>query len=100
MKLWSGPFGSPSLYSLPLCNLYNSDGCQAYWNISGNVYNDTNANCISNSFEPKYSNIKLNLYSNTFFKQSTYTNFEGEYAFDTDTGLFTIEVDTTNLFSQ
>ncbi|MBK8847989.1 MAG: leucine-rich repeat domain-containing protein [Bacteroidetes bacterium] len=88
---------NPPLSTLPLCNIFNSDGCPSYWNISGNVYADTNSNCISNGPEPKYSNIKLNLYSDGFIEQSTFTNFEGVYSFDTDTGLYTIEVDTTNL---
>ena len=88
---------NPPLSSLPLCNLFNSDGCKSFWNVSGNVYSDTNSNCISNSAEPKYSNIKLNLYFDGFIEQSTYTNTEGNYSFDTDTGLYTIEVDTINL---
>nr|MBK9650177.1 T9SS type A sorting domain-containing protein [Bacteroidota bacterium] len=88
---------NPPLSSLPLCNIFNSDGCKSFWNISGNVYSDTNNNCVSNNTEPKYSNIKLNLYYDGFIQQSTYTNFEGDYSFETDTGLYTIIVDTTNL---
>ncbi|MBL0054326.1 MAG: hypothetical protein IPP29_24030 [Bacteroidetes bacterium] len=87
----------PLLSSIPLCNLFNSDGCQAYWNISGNVYVDTDNNCISNSYEDKYANIKLNLYFDGFIEQSTYSKKEGNYSFDTDTGFYTIVVDTTNL---
>ncbi len=87
----------PAFSSLPLCNLYNSDGCKFFWNINGNIYSDTNSNCISNNTEPKYSNIKLNIYFDGFIEQSTFTNAEGNYSFDTDTGLYTIEVDTTNL---
>ena len=88
---------NPPLSSLPLCNLFNSDGCKAFWNVSGNVFSDTNYSCISNSYEDKYANIKLNLYYDGNIEQSTYTNIEGNYSFDTDTGLYTIEEDTANL---
>ena len=89
-------FSNPLISSLPLCDLFNTNSCQAFWNVSGNIYNDTNNNCISNSNEPKYSNIKLNLYKNGNLEQSTFTISNGNYSFDTDTGLYIIEIDTSN----
>ncbi|HRC32890.1 MAG TPA: hypothetical protein PK736_05560 [Bacteroidia bacterium] len=87
---------NPLLSSLPLCDTGNTNGCVPYWNISGRVYQDTIANCSAEVNEPKYSLIKLNLYKNGLLEQTTYSNFDGNYAFNTDTGLFTITIDTVS----
>ncbi|MEO8147617.1 MAG: T9SS type A sorting domain-containing protein [Bacteroidia bacterium] len=89
---------NPLLSSLPLCDLFNTNGCTAFWNISGNVYEDTNNNCISELSEPKFANLKLMLYDSTGnLTQQTFTGVEGLYSFDTDTGTFTYTIDTINL---
>ncbi|HRC33812.1 MAG TPA: hypothetical protein PK736_10255, partial [Bacteroidia bacterium] len=86
----------PLLWSFPICDTGNTNGCIPYWNISGKVYNDTNANCLAEINEPKYNFIKLNLFRGSILEQTTYSNSEGNYAFNTDTGLFTITIDTSN----
>jgi len=87
---------NPLLSSIPLCDTGNTNGCVPYWNISGKIYNDTISNCLAESNEPKCEFIKLNLRRNSTLEQITYSNLEGNYAFDTDTGLFTIAIDTSN----
>jgi len=87
----------PLLSSLPLCDLFNTNGCTAYWNISGKVYSDTNNNCIADNGELRLSNMKLLLDSAGILIQQAYTGGEGFYSFDTDTGNYTYTVDTTDL---
>jgi uncharacterized repeat protein (TIGR01451 family) len=87
---------NPPLNSIPLCDLFNQNGCDAYWNISGKVYSDNNLNCIDDN-EPKLGNFKLQLYQNGNLIQQIYSGGEGLYSFDTDTGTFTYTVDTTDL---
>ncbi len=89
---------NPVLSSLPLCDLFNTNGCTSYWNISGKVYSDTNSNCLAETTEPKLENIKMQLYDSIGnLLQQTISGSEGLYSFDTDTGTYTYSVDTTNL---
>jgi uncharacterized repeat protein (TIGR01451 family) len=89
---------SPPLSSLPLCDLFNNNGCESYWNISGQVYSDTNNNCLKESTEPKLANVKMLLYDSIEnLLEQTLTINEGLFSFDTDTGNFTFTVDTTDL---
>jgi len=88
---------NPPLSSLPLCDLFNPNGCDVYWNISGNVYKDNNANCINDTNEPNLGNLKLQLFQNNNLIQQTYSGGEGLYSFDTDTATFTYTVDTSGL---
>jgi uncharacterized repeat protein (TIGR01451 family) len=88
---------NPPLSSLPLCDLFNTNNCTAYWNISGKVYTDTNNNCITDNNELRLPNMKLMLDSSGTLIQQTYTGAEGLYSFDTKTGTYTYTVDTTDL---
>ncbi len=88
---------TPLLSSLPLCDLFNTNNCTAYWNISGKVFSDSNTNCVNDFNELQLANIKLKLDSAGSLLQQTYTGGEGFYSFDTDTGTYTYTVDTTNL---
>jgi uncharacterized repeat protein (TIGR01451 family) len=88
---------NPPLSSVPLCNLFNTNGCNFYWNINGQVYGDANNNCIADNNELRLSNMKLMLDSAGTLIQQTYTGGEGFYSFDTDTGTYTYTVDTIDL---
>ncbi len=88
---------SPLLSSLPLCDLFNANGCDVYWNISGKVYEDSSNNCIAEPNEVRLSNFKILLDSAGTLIQQTYTGGEGLYSFDTDTGTYTYTVDTIGL---
>ena len=85
---------SPNVTSLLLCDTGNIYGCVPYWNISGKVYLDTNFNCLAENSEPKIKFVKLNLFKDSILQQTTYSNIVGNYAFDSDTGLYTISIDT------
>lgn len=94
----SGSFTSnPPIASLPLCDLFNVNGCPAYWNISGKVYADSNNNCIAEGLEKGMGNVKVMLDSAGTLIQQRISNNEGFYSFDTDTGFYTYTIDTTNL---
>ncbi len=88
---------NPSLSSLPLCDLFNPNGCSCYWNISGKVFVDSSNNCIDDYNEMQLANVKLLLDSAGIPLQQTYTITDGKYSFDTDTGTYNYTVDTTNL---
>ena len=36
----------PPLSTVPLCNAFNSNGCEIYWNIAGNIFYDADSNCV------------------------------------------------------
>ncbi|TAH40765.1 MAG: T9SS type A sorting domain-containing protein [Bacteroidetes bacterium] len=88
---------NPSLSLFPLCDILNVNGCQTFWNISGKIYNDLDSNCISDPNEFNAQNLKVNLYESGILQQQVYTGGEGFYSFDTDTGSFTMEVDTAGI---
>ena len=86
---------SPLLSTLPICDLFNTNGCELYWNIEGTAYFDTDSNCVFDSNENSIYNKKLNLFSNGILLEQTYTDVNGNYAFDTDTyGIYSTELDT------
>lgn len=89
---------NPSIFSVPICNLFNSNNCHVYWNISGQVYKDDNGNCMNDNNELSNRNIKLNLYQNGNLVQQTFTNALGQYSFDTNIGNYQYSVDTTDMF--
>ncbi len=90
---------SPPLSSLPLCGIYNPNGCQPFWNISGQTYYDQNINCNFDSIDVGTNYVKTQLYDNTgALIQQTFTGGEGYYSFDSVAyGSYTVQVDTSNL---
>ncbi len=88
----------PSYIGYPLCDVFNSNNCNVFWNIEGNVFMDEDSNCIIGNNEPYFKNQKLNLYKNGVLDQQTYSNAVGNYDFNTSTfDFFTTEFDTTSL---
>ncbi len=90
-------FSIPSLDTVPLCNPFNSNGCSLYWNINGKIYNDTSGNCVKEAGEANVEHMKVNLYQNGVLLQQNYSASYGVYSFDTDTGTYTISVDTSGI---
>lgn len=88
---------TPALSTFSLCNVFNTNGCDSYWNISGKVYNDLNSNCLDDTTEAGIKNAKVMLYSSGNLIQQTYTGSTGLYSFDTDTGSFTYTIDTAGM---
>jgi Leucine-rich repeat (LRR) protein len=88
----------PSLNTIGLCDLFNTNGCEFFWNISGRVYIESNANCVSDSNEVCLKNVQMDLWSGSQLVQTVYSNTNGFYSFNVDTlGTYIIAVDTTNL---
>jgi uncharacterized repeat protein (TIGR01451 family) len=88
----------PNLSSLPLCNIFNANGCPFYWNINGNAYVDVNGNCQKDTGESPAKNLKVKLQSGSTQIAEVITQDDGTYSFVESTpGTYTIRVDTTGV---
>ncbi len=89
---------NPPLNTLPFCDLYNTNSCDVYWNITGKAFYDSIADCTFNSGEQTYANLKLKLYSGGVLQQQVLTNNFGSYTFDVNNyGTYNYFLDTSNL---
>jgi uncharacterized repeat protein (TIGR01451 family) len=88
----------PPLNSLPLCGLFNSNGCTSFSDISGKTYFDSNTNCSFDSSDYAQQNMHIMLYRNGSMIQQTYTGGEALYSFDLhdSSGVFVVQLDTTS----
>jgi hypothetical protein len=85
----------PSLDSIPLCDVFNPNGCDVHWNIRGTTYFDNNSNCIHDGLEYGITNIPVRLFGDILIQQMNTLRL-GSYSFDTDSfGTYTISVDTS-----
>ncbi len=91
--------GFPLIDTMPICDQFNTNGCDFYWNIAGQTYLDSNANCIyDTAADAHLKNIPLQLLSNGNLLQQTATLLNGKYDFDTDSlTIYEVRVDTTDL---
>ena len=88
----------PSFIGYPLCDVFNSNNCEIFWNIEGSVFFDIDSNCNNDTNEPFFKNQKINLYKNGVLDQQTFTNVNGDYDFDTFSfDLYKTEMDTMGL---
>jgi len=87
---------NPALNSIPLCGGFNTNGCDVYYNISGNVFLDTITNCMKDVSEKK-GNAKVLLYRSEVLEQQTTTKIYSTYTFDTNLDSFEIRIDTTGV---
>ena len=86
------------LESYPLCDVFNSNGCDIFWNIDGTVFFDKDSNCVLNAIDETLTNRKVNLYQNGTLIQQTYSGITGNFDFDTyTTGTYTTALDTTGI---
>ncbi len=90
-------YSNPPLSFIPLCDIYNVNGCPVLWNISGKTYSDINDNCLEDSLDTPVKNTKIKLFKNGILEKQVITGSEGYYSFDTDLGNYTISVDTIHL---
>ncbi|MFN8286853.1 MAG: T9SS type A sorting domain-containing protein [Chitinophagales bacterium] len=87
----------PPLNTLPLCDIFNTNGCALYWNLGGKVHVESDGNCLHDTLESFSNDIKITLLKNGSPIKYTYTT-QGQYLFDVDTlTAYTIEVDTTQI---
>lgn len=92
-------YSNPLVDTMPICDQFNTNSCEFYWNIAGQTYIDSNANCIfDTAADAHLKNIPLQLFSNGNLLQQTATNYYGKYDFDTDSlAIYEVRVDTTDL---
>ncbi len=93
----SNTYSNHPLSTVPLCGLFNNNGCSVFWNISGKVYNDANNNCTDDVNENGFGNFPVKLNNGGVLQQQVYTGSEGFYSFDTNYGNYDYTVDTTGL---
>ncbi len=89
---------SPLLSSVPICDIFNQNYCNAFNNINGKAYLDSSLNCIDDSAETPLQNVHFDLYQNgSLISQTNSYNINGSYSFATGTNIYTYSVDTNNL---
>jgi len=90
---------TPLLSSLPLCGVFNTNGCNSYYNISGKSYFDVSPNCSFNSGDVEQRNVHILLYKNGTLIQQAYTGEGGLYSFDVSDslGAYTVQLDTSHI---
>jgi len=89
---------NPDVNSLPLCNVFNINGCDFNWNISGKVFDDRYYNCVQSITEQSLKNVPFKLYKDSILIQQAITNSNGKYSFDTDDlDTFLVVLDTAGL---
>ncbi len=86
---------TPSIANLPLC--LSISGCDFDWSMFGKIYNDLNQNCLYDTSEARYKNLRVELDSGGATLQSFIFNSEGYYSFKTGYGNYEIKIDTTGL---
>lgn len=92
---------TPNINGLPLCDLFNANGCAFYWNITGNTFFDRDSSCVKSASEAGVNNMRLLLYENGNLIQQAFTGSYGYYSFDVDNyGNYEVRMDTlSNPFS-
>ncbi len=93
----SNSSSNPLLSTVPICDMFNINSCPVYWNIGGKVYIDDNSNCVYDAGENVFPNFKIQLYQNGILQQQENTLGDGHYSFNTNLGIYTYSIDTTNL---
>lgn len=86
---------TPAITGLPLC--FSLSSCGFNWSMYGRIYNDTTVNCLIDSTEQLFKNMRVNLKSGGSITQSFIFNTEGYYSFKTGFGSYEIEIDTAGL---
>jgi uncharacterized repeat protein (TIGR01451 family) len=87
-----------NLAYMPLCT--PASGCDFYYNIAGDIHQDTAIDCITDSLYPgnALSNIKVQLLYNGQVQQQFYAFNSGGYSFKPNSLVsYTVTIDTTGL---
>jgi uncharacterized repeat protein (TIGR01451 family) len=88
---------TPAFDTVPLCSIFNVNGCSVYWNINGTVYYDANNDCTFDANDAVTMNAKIKLYNNGNLVQQVYSGGNGNYALQAASGAYAVTVDTANL---
>ncbi len=91
-------YSNPTLNSVPLCNIYNGNNCDFFWNINGAVYIDENSNCSLDSIDVIQKSIPVQLWLGSVLIQQTTTWADGFYSFHADSfTTYDVRIDTSNI---
>ncbi len=91
-------YSNPLLNTVPVCDIYNQNDCEVFWNISGKVYLDDNSNCQYDSSDFTLAGIKLKLWNGNTLLWETITTSDGFYSFNTDSfAAYFITADTAGI---
>lgn len=86
---------NPTIGSVPICTVGNTNGCPTGTGVGGTVYDDTNADCILNGVDPAVANVTVQTYdgSGTLVAASG-TSTAGAYFHTLGMNTWTVKVDT------
>ncbi|MES2622559.1 MAG: SdrD B-like domain-containing protein, partial [Bacteroidota bacterium] len=95
-------YGNVTSYSpnvpLPICDVFNANGCEVYEDITGKVFLDANGNCVQDSSENGLVNIPVSMMHNGNLLQRRPTLGQGTYSFEVDSfSTYVISMDTSNI---
>ncbi|HLP22094.1 MAG TPA: leucine-rich repeat domain-containing protein, partial [Chitinophagales bacterium] len=84
---------------MPICDMFNNNGCPLYWNLGGVAYAESNSNCLYDTVAEKgLPNIPINILQNGTFAERITTGARGAYAVDGNApSVYAIVVDTVGL---
>ncbi len=84
--------------TMPICDVFNTNGCDVYWNVKGKVVKDGDSSCVTTNDSTGIQMVKMNLYDGgSNLIQQVIANWGGEYSFDTQLGNYSTSVDTVNI---
>ncbi len=84
--------------TMPICDVFNTNGCPVGWNIQGETVYDGDGNCATLNDGVDVPMLKMNLYdSGNNLIQQVIANSGGEYSFDTQLGNYSTSADTANI---
>jgi hypothetical protein len=83
--------GSPNVDQLPLCDVFNNNGCSFYANIAGRCYLDRNNNCQYDSGD---TSIVVKVNGNFGGVQQSVYSAMGSYGMVAPLGPYVVSVDT------
>lgn len=73
---------NPPLSTLPLCGMFNNNGCPDFYSITGKTYFDADTNCSFGSADVRLGPVKIQLFSSGQLVEQAFTGGEGFYSFD------------------
>lgn len=93
-------YSNPSIDSLPLCSVFNSNGCTYFYYIKGQTYLDIDGSCTQSFGDSMLQNLHINLFKDGNLVQQTFSLNDGSYNFTIngiDTGNYEVRLDTNGI---
>lgn len=87
----------PAIDTMPICDLFNSNGCPVGMSILGKLYADNNSDCVSNTTDDQLANVKVVLSQSGAPMQGVLSQATGTYSFFAALGSYDVSIDTADL---